>query len=78
METPAQDDMSIDGDVFMVLVNDEDQHALWPAGLSIPAGWHQTGPVGSREICRGYVDQAWTDITPASLRRIRAQAPHEA
>jgi MbtH protein len=77
MET-AKDDMSIDGDLFMVVVNYEEQYALWPAGLAIPAGWRQTGPIGSREICCEFVDQTWTDMTPASLRRDRAQARREA
>ena len=24
---------------FFVLVNDEEQHSLWPAFVEIPAGW---------------------------------------
>ena len=26
---------------FVVLVNDEDQHSLWPAFADLPAGWRQ-------------------------------------
>ena len=29
---------------FLVLVNDEGQHSLWPVQFDIPEGWNQTGP----------------------------------
>jgi MbtH protein len=73
MSQAKADDMSIDGQVFKVLVNVEGQHSIWPAGLAAPDGWRQVGPTGSREVCRAFVDQAWTDIAPASLRRARAE-----
>jgi uncharacterized protein YbdZ (MbtH family) len=28
-----------DGGSFFVLVNDEEQHSLWPAFADVPAGW---------------------------------------
>jgi MbtH protein len=59
---------SIDGDVFVVLVNDEGQHSLWPAGKKAPSGWAPTGPRGSRSECLAYVETRWTDMRPRSLR----------
>src|SRR3984885_5427461 len=34
---------------FVVLVNDEDQHSLWPTFAALPAGWHKVfGGAGRR------------------------------
>jgi MbtH protein len=53
---------------FLVLVNDEDQHSLWPAFADIPAGWRKAFGEASRAECLGYVEEHWTDIRPKSLR----------
>ena len=54
---------------FLVLVNDEGQHSLWPVQFDIPEGWSQTGPRGARQACLERVDENWTDIRPLSLVR---------
>jgi MbtH protein len=54
---------------FLVLVNDEGQHSLWPVQFDIPEGWSQTGPRGARQACLEWVDENWTDIRPLSLVR---------
>lgn len=53
---------------FYVLVNDEEQHSLWPAFAEIPAGWRQAFGVAGRAECVAYVEQNWPDIRPKSLR----------
>ncbi|OLR93074.1 MbtH family protein [Actinokineospora bangkokensis] len=53
---------------FHVLVNDEDQHSLWPAFAEVPAGWRVALAGASREACLAYVEEHWTDLRPASLR----------
>jgi len=53
---------------YRVLVNDEEQYSLWPAHLDIPAGWRTEGPTGTQEECSAYVDEAWTDMRPRTLR----------
>jgi MbtH protein len=54
---------------FIVLVNDEDQHSLWPADMTVPAGWRTVhGPAGRQE-CLDHIEAAWTDIRPVSARR---------
>ncbi|MCE0766773.1 MbtH family protein [Pseudonocardia kujensis] len=54
--------------VFRVLVNDEEQHSLWPDFAEIPSGWRSVfGPDG-REACLAYVEENWTDLRPRSLR----------
>lgn len=52
---------------FLVLVNDERQHSLWPAFLAIPAGWSSTLGPTSRAECVAYVDEHWTDMRPATM-----------
>lgn len=54
--------------IFDVVVNDEDQHALWPADLDIPAGWGETGQPGTRTDCARYIERVWPDIRPRSVR----------
>lgn len=52
---------------FVVLVNEENQHSLWPTFAEVPAGWRTVfGPDG-RQSCLDYVEQSWTDMRPASL-----------
>jgi len=54
---------------FLVLVNDEDQHSLWPAFADVPAGWQVAFGKASRQECLDYVEKNWTDMRPASLVR---------
>jgi MbtH protein len=54
---------------FHVVINDEEQHSIWPTDRDIPAGWHAVGPKGPRAQCLAYIDQAWSDLRPLSLRR---------
>ncbi|MDQ2586623.1 MULTISPECIES: MbtH family protein [Saccharothrix] len=56
---------------FLVLVNDEGQHSLWPGDIAVPAGWEVThGPAG-RADCLEHVEATWTDLRPASLAALR-------
>ncbi|GAA1669806.1 MbtH family protein [Kribbella sp. NPDC056951] len=52
---------------FLVLVNDENQHSLWPEFAAVPDGWRNVfGPTG-RQACLDYIETNWTDLRPASL-----------
>jgi MbtH protein len=61
---------------FLVLVNDEGQHSLWPVFADVPDGWtvvfgadDPNGPAGLE-----YVEAHWTDMRPRSLvARMEAQ-----
>ncbi|UQX09535.1 MbtH family protein [Candidatus Mycobacterium methanotrophicum] len=57
-----------DAGTFVVLVNNEDQHSLWPTFANIPAGWQQVYGEAPRAQCLEYVEQNWTDMRPKSLR----------
>jgi amino acid adenylation domain-containing protein/thioester reductase-like protein len=55
-------------EAFFVVVNDEDQHALWPAGLDVPPGWRGGSARMSRSECLAAIARSWPDVTPASVR----------
>lgn len=57
---------------FFVLVNEEQQHSLWPAFAGVPAGWDIAFGESSRQECLDYVEQNWTDLRPRSLREAMA------
>lgn len=65
MSTNPFDD---DNAAFVVVVNDEDQHSLWPTFADIPAGWRQVFGEASRAACLDFVERTWTDLRPKSLR----------
>ncbi|MFH9262823.1 MULTISPECIES: MbtH family protein [unclassified Streptomyces] len=52
---------------FLVLVNAEKQHSLWPALVDVPAGWETVRGRDTRENCLDYIEKHWTDMRPASL-----------
>jgi MbtH protein len=56
---------------FLVLVNHENQHSLWPAHIEVPAGWTVTHGEDTRSACLDYIEKAWTDLRPASLIALR-------
>ncbi|MEW1552161.1 MbtH family protein [Streptomyces tsukubensis] len=57
---------------FFVVVNDEEQHSLWPAFVEVPAGWTVAFGEAARSECLEYVEQNWTDLRPKSLREAMA------
>ncbi|WP_328341092.1 MbtH family protein [Micromonospora sp. NBC_00421] len=52
---------------FLVLVNDEGQHSLWPEFAAVPAGWAVVFGVADRPSCIAYVNENWPDLRPRSL-----------
>ncbi|KZN13687.1 MbtH family protein [Marinomonas sp. TW1] len=52
---------------FLVLINDLQQHSLWPVFKTIPKGWHSTFGPASRIECLEYIEKNWTDIRPQAL-----------
>ena len=58
-----------DDAVYRVVRNDEEQYSIWPEAREIPAGWHDVGKTGPKAECLEYINEVWTDMRPASLRR---------
>lgn len=54
---------------YVVVINDEEQYSIWASGQPPPAGWRPDGFTGTEEECLAYIDETWTDMRPASLRR---------
>ena len=52
---------------YVVLVNQESAHSLWPAETTIPAGWTVAHGPSDRSDCLAYVNAHWSDMRPASL-----------
>lgn len=64
MSNPFEDQ---DG-TFLVLVNAEDQHSVWPAFAAVPDGWTVVLGESTRAAALSYVEEHWTDMRPRSLR----------
>ncbi|WP_328928127.1 MbtH family protein [Streptomyces sp. NBC_00190] len=69
MDNPFDDDNG----TFYVLVNDENQHSLWPVFAEVPDGWTVVFGQESRQACLDYVEKNWTDMRPASLIKAMEQ-----
>jgi uncharacterized protein YbdZ (MbtH family) len=63
-DNPFEDD----NQAYLVLVNDEGQHSLWPHFAEVPAGWQAAFGPQPRQACLEYVEKTWTDLRPRSLR----------
>jgi MbtH protein len=63
MTNPFED---ADG-TYVVLVNDEGQHSLWPSFAEVPAGWTVAKAEDGRQACLDYIEAEWTDMRPKSL-----------
>jgi MbtH protein len=58
-----------DGMQYEVVMNDEEQYAIWPADKAIPNGWGKAGKRAGKEACLEHIKAVWTDMRPLSLRR---------
>ncbi|MFI6043649.1 MbtH family protein [Nocardia sp. NPDC051321] len=61
---PFDDEMG----TFCVLVNAEGQHSLWPSFAGVPEGWRAIVDKASRHDCLTFIEAAWADMRPRSLR----------
>ncbi len=60
---------SQDQTTYEVVVNEEEQYSIWPAGWKIPRGWTAVGKTGSKAECLAYIKEVWTDMRPLSVRK---------
>ena len=52
---------------FVVLVNDEGQHSLWPVLVDVPDGWRVVFGEAGRQECLDFIEGSWTDMRPKTL-----------
>jgi len=70
MTNPFEDENGL----YLVLVNDEGQHSLWPSFINVPAGWTIAHEQDTRQRCLDYINENWTDMRPRSLIRAMKEA----
>lgn len=58
-----------DATIYKVVVNHEEQYALWPAIRENPSGWCDVGVQGTKTTCLAHINEVWTDMRPLSLRQ---------
>lgn len=57
-------------EIFIVLVNHEEQYSIWPHWKPAPGGWTAVeGVKGDKKTVLEYVEKTWTDMRPLSLRK---------
>ncbi|MGO4146371.1 MbtH family protein [Paenarthrobacter sp. YAF11_1] len=57
---------------FSVLVNEYQQHSLWPSFAATPKGWVAMFGPDNREACLEYVSQTWLDMAPRKVAELAA------
>lgn len=62
---PGGEDLTI----YQVVINEELQYSIWPAGEAVPAPWKSEGKTGTKQECLDYIAEVWTDMRPLSLRK---------
>ena len=43
--------------IYLVLINGEGQHSLWPKDIALPAGWNVVHGEDARQKCLEYVER---------------------
>jgi MbtH protein len=64
-----------DHEACLVLVNDDQQHSLWPASVTVPEGWRVVHRGDSRAGCLAYVEAIWTGRRADKCRERRPGPP---
>jgi len=52
---------------YLVLVNAEGQHSLWPTFVDVPDGWTVAFGEAGRQECIDFIEKSWVDMRPNSL-----------
>jgi len=68
MSTNPFDDSGDPGASFLVLVNGEEQHSLWPSFAPVPEGWTSVHGPADRASCLDHVRTHWNDLAPLGVR----------
>jgi MbtH protein len=67
------DDAREDGQLYVVVINHEEQYSIWPNDRELPLGWKADGTSGTKAACLAYIQSVWTDMRPMSLRHKRVE-----
>lgn len=55
--------------VYHAVMNHEEQYSIWPADRPLPSGWRVVGNAGTKAEVLAFIEQAWTDLRPLSVRQ---------
>jgi len=58
-----------DTTTYKVIVNGEEQYAIWPEFKEIPTGWNYGNKSGAKADCLAYIKEVWVDMRPLSVRQ---------
>jgi MbtH protein len=61
-------------EMYLVVVNDEEQYSIWREDKSVPAGWRAIGKRAPKAECLQHIEEVWTDMRPLSLRKRMADS----
>lgn len=54
---------------YLVVLNDEEQYAIWLSDKPLPGGWRAEGTRGSKDTCLDHIERVWADVRPLSVRK---------
>ena len=54
---------------YKVVINHEEQYAIWLHNQELIKPWRETGEKCSWRDCMAYIEEVWTDMRPLSTRR---------
>lgn len=57
--------------VCKVVIDEQKRYSIWFADRENAPGWTDVGITGSKQQCLEYIEQAWNEMRPASLRKLR-------
>ena len=58
-----------DTTTYKVIVNGEEQYAIWPEYKEIPTGWRYGDKAGAKADCLAYIQEVWIDMRPLTVRQ---------
>ncbi|WP_282082591.1 MbtH family protein [Streptomyces tendae] len=56
-------------DVYVVLLNAEGQHSMWPENIGVPQGWNVVFGPAARTACLAHVEEHWNVLAPVDRAR---------
>lgn len=65
----AQSKKVSDDRQYKVIINHEEQYAVWLKSEAAPKGWKATKVAGSLEKCQRHIKSVWTDMRPLSIQK---------
>jgi MbtH protein len=63
-----------DTTLYAVVVNGDEQYAIWPLDRETPAGWRPAGKQGTKSECLKYIQEVGGDMRPQSVRPVLGDA----